>query len=82
MVSRVFPVICLSLLPRSPPTSLSSLADLHRELFTDLDFRFTFCSGSGSLEVSSFQLREVESACVLGDLIHNSTFDEFRNQMQ
>lgn len=33
-------------------------------LFTDLGFRFTFCSAPGSSEISNFQLREVESACV------------------
>nr|XP_024213092.1 syntaxin-12 isoform X1 [Pan troglodytes] len=33
-------------------------------LFTDLAFRFTFCSAPGSSEISNFQLREVESACV------------------
>lgn len=73
VVSRVFPVICL------PSTHLvSSLASFDGELFTDSNFRFTFCSDSGSLEISSFQLREIESVC-LGDIMHISSWNEFGN---
>lgn len=43
------------------------LGQFGQELFTDLDF--TLCSASGSLEVSGFQLRKEESACILVTLI-------------
>ena len=49
------------------PSTHFSLTSLDRELFTGLDF--TFCSASGFLKVSCFQLSRVENACVLVTLI-------------
>lgn len=65
-----------------PPTSLSSLASVDRGLFTDLGFGFAFCLATGSLEISNFQLREVENASFGEDLKHTSSCNEFAGYTQ
>lgn len=58
---------------RRLPTHLVFLSS-DQGVLTGRDFRLTFCSAVGSSDISNFQLREVENACILGDLTHSASW--------